>query len=485
MSIASEIQRISLAKDNLRVAIGNKGVIIPANKKIDEYFEYVNDIELGLTIQNGTIVNYKATSETIPAGTFIEIDRVPTYLTLPKITYNNVEYDIERIHDVKKLRNDVLLIACSIPTTAYISGVILAYSLNNNGINEFLGYDMFDVFSQYNSITITPLDDNHFIAFGSRERSTNDNVRFYVYTYTNAFSKSATNQVSNTTNVYRPVLSQARVVEDSSYYNIHCLCNGAQGSNNVMIAGFKVSKSDYSVSNQTYLGLGSLKNTNNDLFILNNDIICVGGGKYQVLSYNGTYTSVVSATTLVNDSSNLLRLLNYDSNKFVAVYNETNTNNIIKGSLLEFSNQTFSTLSYDTLISETSAFYASDDFAIEPYDTTKCFILYHTSVSGSSATDLKARVIDIANLTLYSESNIETGTIGIENINGITNFSIIHNSKIVMAYNNKVGNFIINNNSVTSDSGADTIRTATTKIEGLTNTVCTTTTAGEVYLLAS
>ena len=42
MSIITEINRLSQAKSDLKIVIENKGVSIPSNVKIDEYYKYID-----------------------------------------------------------------------------------------------------------------------------------------------------------------------------------------------------------------------------------------------------------------------------------------------------------------------------------------------------------------------------------------------------------------------------------------------------------
>lgn len=69
MSIASEIERISDAKDDIRTAIQAKGVTVPASAKIDTYNTYVAAIQQGggtPTLQNKT-VNPSTTQQSVTA----------------------------------------------------------------------------------------------------------------------------------------------------------------------------------------------------------------------------------------------------------------------------------------------------------------------------------------------------------------------------------------------------------------------------------
>lgn len=45
MSIQQQINRLNVAKSNLRTALMNKGVTPPTNASIDVYDDYVNQIE--------------------------------------------------------------------------------------------------------------------------------------------------------------------------------------------------------------------------------------------------------------------------------------------------------------------------------------------------------------------------------------------------------------------------------------------------------
>ena len=55
MSISLEIQRLQQSKDDLKNSIQSKGVQIPSNEKINNYYQYINQIQTGIKI--GGLVN--------------------------------------------------------------------------------------------------------------------------------------------------------------------------------------------------------------------------------------------------------------------------------------------------------------------------------------------------------------------------------------------------------------------------------------------
>lgn len=60
MSIASEITRLQQAKNNIKMAIQDKGVIVPSSTKLDDYYDYIAQIPSGgatsFTRNNGDIL---------------------------------------------------------------------------------------------------------------------------------------------------------------------------------------------------------------------------------------------------------------------------------------------------------------------------------------------------------------------------------------------------------------------------------------------
>lgn len=54
MSIASEITRLTNAKEGIKTALEGKGITVPANAKLDTYGNLVNSIEIGVDTSNAT-----------------------------------------------------------------------------------------------------------------------------------------------------------------------------------------------------------------------------------------------------------------------------------------------------------------------------------------------------------------------------------------------------------------------------------------------
>lgn len=66
MSIASEIQRLQTAKQNITTAIENKGVQVPANTTLDFYPTYISQIQTQGTYQAKTITPTTISQTVLP-----------------------------------------------------------------------------------------------------------------------------------------------------------------------------------------------------------------------------------------------------------------------------------------------------------------------------------------------------------------------------------------------------------------------------------
>lgn len=62
MSISLEIQRLQQSKDDLKNSIQSKGVQIPSNEKINNYYQYINQIQAGIKIGGLVNLSFKTSS---------------------------------------------------------------------------------------------------------------------------------------------------------------------------------------------------------------------------------------------------------------------------------------------------------------------------------------------------------------------------------------------------------------------------------------
>lgn len=62
MSISLEIQRLQQSKDDLKNSIQSKGVQIPSNEKINNYYQYINQIQTGIKIGGLVNLSFKTSS---------------------------------------------------------------------------------------------------------------------------------------------------------------------------------------------------------------------------------------------------------------------------------------------------------------------------------------------------------------------------------------------------------------------------------------
>lgn len=62
MSISLEIQRLQQSKDDLKNSIQSKGVQIPSSEKINNYYQYINQIQTGIKIGGLVNLSFKTSS---------------------------------------------------------------------------------------------------------------------------------------------------------------------------------------------------------------------------------------------------------------------------------------------------------------------------------------------------------------------------------------------------------------------------------------
>lgn len=62
MSISSEIQRLQQSKNDLKNSIQSKGVQIPSDEKINNYYQYINQIQTGIKIGGFVHLSFETSS---------------------------------------------------------------------------------------------------------------------------------------------------------------------------------------------------------------------------------------------------------------------------------------------------------------------------------------------------------------------------------------------------------------------------------------
>lgn len=126
MTIASEITRLQGAKANLKTSIEAKGVTVPSSATIDTYSGYVDQIQTSSSIVNGVIESYLASTSTVAADTFVEF--VSSSIDYGTDTQLSSTTNSASVISATKLDDSTVFIAHSYTGNSYLYGIVVTVS---------------------------------------------------------------------------------------------------------------------------------------------------------------------------------------------------------------------------------------------------------------------------------------------------------------------------------------------------------------------
>ena len=441
----------------------------------------ISNIKGGLDIQNGRLVNYKATSGTVPEGTFVKLNTV--YNTSDVRTLNgessSTSYSYHYTSSLIHLRDDIYCYEGGDGN----GGKLYTVRVTENGIIKYA-----EPFSMG-------------AAWGENRclvRLSDDTVLF-AHSPSNAMSACIVKL--NTNNVWNIVKSDfylmgesyrscngVYMTEDADYWYIHV--NDSSGS----IRMNRISKLDYTnTQGTTKSGIGS--GYSGFIKLLNTNTLFIGSGySYAILTFdtaNLTYNRIKYGNVSLSGTRPLWQYIN---GKYVVLGLKTinDINHLVLQEIAFDSSYNASVVQEVDLGINTSSMENSwGDYgylALTPVSDT-ALIYISQSLNSPDRGQVNAQIINVDNTIGFGQSSLITtihdvgfGNYPIKLCAPITQ-SLINKFLLVCGYT--IGFYTIDNAlNINQESGsAITVAPAINEIIGITTTECTDTTAGDVYVL--
>lgn len=477
MSVASEITRLQNAKASLKASIENKGVTVPSNATIDSYDDYVDSIQTSSSVVNGIIEQYKAETSTIDANTFVEFtNKFP--ITAGTDTQLNTEtYSASGANMVSAvaLSDDKVFIAHRYSSSLY--GIVC--TISNNTITAGTDTQLSSYSDSYEYVSATALSsDKVFVAHrsGGSSSSTNNRLKGIVCTINGtSISKGSDTQLTTSSNSYEHTsvvaLSNDKVFvahRNGSYlYGLICTINGTV----ITIGG----DTQLSYNNYSYNYASAT--------VLNNDKVFVAFGYYDGSDYYlGGVVCTINGTTITTGTSTKLSSITnaylfasattLSNNKvFIVYYNATLSS--VYGIVCTINNTTI-TAGTDTLLVEDSN--SGRGLSTNFLGNNQVFVSH-----GNPSDYLYGVVCVIKGTTINKGTDTQLSTVTGTSYGG--KVAVLSNNKVFIAHSSGGNTHYLNG--IVCSTGANTIQASTTRIDGLTKNECTTSTAGDVWVLNS
>lgn len=490
--------------DAIRTKTGSENLIAP-----EEYDTEIESIQGGLDIQNGRIANYKATSGTVPAGTFVKLN---TSYQLTTVSSTGGYFS----GSTPMGDNLFVQLTTSLSNYNYYTRLRL-YQITASGIikKAELGDNVYSPDYRFKTQGFG-IDDSHFILFGTS--ANNDNLFYYhIGTYAagslslgsskdaSAITKLTSNVSGYPTGFYK--------TEDENYIYIH-IPKSFYNSNSSStyygsgIACVTIDKSTYAVTGSS--GISAESSFANYKKYLCTNFAYLGNNKFIGTRYSNegiivfTFDPQTKTYTAVNSTGDTLNAYGGKKGYFVILNGTLYFIYAYSTTILHYAKLTFDdntnkvTLVEDNELfsSSTAVFNNIAGYQVQPDSntlllgliagsnayglvikatnsglTTGSLIQLNTEnivTSGSGPNDLYWRPFDICNGNIINQM-LTTG----DSSNG-------YQSKPIKMCLCTVDDYL----SINQASGSSiTVQTTTGTIQGLTKTDCTVDTAGEVYLL--
>ena len=168
MSIANELTALSTNLSNAYDAVDNKGGTIPANKNTANLATAINSISGGgsANVENGTVVNFKAFSSTVGANNFVALDNNMSVGSTAQSSINNAWYSLA----AEQLEENKFFVVFKLGNQTTLYGAICTVSGNSTtmGTAVAIASDAYGSASFYQVASVTALSaDKVLVAYGS------------------------------------------------------------------------------------------------------------------------------------------------------------------------------------------------------------------------------------------------------------------------------------------------------------------------------
>lgn len=475
MSIATELTALSGHITNAYNAVNTKGGTIPANKNMANLDDAILSIPSGGQITNGTVVQYKASSTTVPADTFFEFTDGPitSGITAGAITVGEsnsggakmttAKLDSSRLCASYTLASDLVVAVRSVDS----SGVI------TYGTPATVEEVVSGVISQ-----IAVVDSNTFVVVYNTTAGTNDGYTKAAVCTVNGLSVSVGTPIQ---------------VSSGFHYGTDAPAIAATGANSVMIlsyVGNTLSGNIFTISGNTLTASGtetviSISGTNYDLG--RRPIAALGDNKFIVaMGYSsgtcyGCVVSVSGTTITVGDSVQLagpfyVRDGFYDilplssTSAFLLYRYDSSDYSYVAGQVLSVSGMTLTHGSYSTIGSRDAGFIGA-----AVVDTNKVLCLY-----GSVNSNHYGKICTINGTSFTSSSAVTLSSVGSAGATAFLGGLTAMSNSLAIGFTTDSNSSIARGFAIV---GPRVIQASQTRIDGVTIDDITSSTAGDVWVL--
>lgn len=459
----------------------------------------ISNIKGGLDIQNGRLVNYKATSGTVPEGTFVKLNTSYSGYTLQTTTSSGA-----CVRDAIQLNNDTYILYTWRYRSSYESPYVnlRVFQVSNSGFIEKVNKDIRnDGVGASNSqhIRLFRIDDTHF-ALCQLYGTGNVTPGVAIYSYSggtlsqmsiNEYSHNQTNPVYTS---YNPNTFFTATTEDTNYLYIHVSQYNGNSTQSKALFTYIINKSDYTIS---------INPNDSQKSYVYYDITAISSNK--LIGHQGNVIGVISfdltthAYTITHTTLDGYGLADYQSNAtFMILNNELFMIYKTSATVIKYCKLTIN--SNDRVIAsvpQTLIDMSGDTDIVNPFNTwaqskqvqidTETGMIITNSYSTSPNTTYGF-------IVKYENGELIHGNVvaiaagyasGVQSQGGVCGNTILNYAGNASAASLMLSIVTIDDAlNINQESGsAITVAPSVGSIQGIATTECTDTTAGDVYVL--
>lgn len=449
----------------------------------------IDALPVSRNVVNGIIKQYKANTTTVSADTFVEFvngnfgDEIGTDTSI-----STMQWSISKVQAVLGANNQVFIIhggrlgnyyylygvVCNISGTTITAGTDTQLSTTRNSNDASIGYLGNDKF---------------FIAYRDNDGTSDTLYGMICTTSGSTITPSTPVQLDTQANSYTRasvvVLASNKVFishrHDSKLYGMICTISGSTITveSNTLLSDTSNSQSTYNYSQSLYL-------TTNKVLVLAYDGNTMGGTSSVypcgvICSISGNTLTKESATPLsaITTAQDYWKIFRITSNTILFLKGENNGEKVTLHGLLftvDTTNNTITVGNSTEISTYTDSYYQASAMPVGDGS----FFVQYAAIDGNSAKHIYGTMCTFSGTTITVGTTTELAPTYVSSMSSCNNLILpLESNKGISLHD---GNSSYNLYGKIISDGS-TVKESETKIEGLTKTECTTSVAGEVWVL--